>query len=850
MRVPKVFLLVLLVLLVEQTCWAAGDLHYIVKYKSTTTAIQKVDLVNQINNSCTNQTNQTGSTENEVSYQESSFNTQLQFVDILDTQDVGLVINSFQSSPFVEYIEPDYTMAVSTTGDNTLPYDPTDPAAGDTGDGTVLLPVKVAVLDSGVYAHPDLSASILPGYNFVDDNTDVSDVLGHGTMIAGKVADAGYIKILPLKVIGNDGYGSYSDLIEGIYYAVQQSAKIINMSLGCQFESQALKEAIDYASAHGVLMIAAAGNNGLDMSIYPAAYKDVLAVGALNSSNERLNTSNYGEYVDLFAPGENISSTYLNGTYQTSSGTSLAAAIVTNAAAKLAYKNPTKSAIWLAQILKVSASDIGVPGWDRETGYGAVNLSRAFTSRVSTDLAVSGAEMNIEKPLPGQLTSVTFFVYNAGIYDTPQTMLNFSVNSITQSNAVIPILKPGEKIAVSFNWFPATAGTYQLAGESLYQDSNSANNKRTISAEATTTAVKKIDFQNFNAYYMDENLNIKIKFDLVNKSNVTVTCPTSVYFQGDVISENENITLPAGSTVSREYTYLLDPLNPKGVCDISSVLVKCTPDSGEIVRKLDFNLSGYIEPLFSWYTHSMIIETLITKWANAYPQNKESWLYTERDWIEAASTYEDYVGFLYHGWDPEAGPEAGWKYMSSDSAYERAVQHSGYFAYFKSINDLSGASYHAGVLLHLLIDMAVPTHAHADVNLSNEEYEKWAVQNLKNSTQISAYVSSVAVPVARVYPTVPFVDSNLANYKSTLMYRMAEVGDNYDSYNFDGDTPEGDVCYMAAEERQIIIFKVIKVKYFKYKKMWVTGANERIANGTLPSLASYFYDTLYWLQNN
>lgn len=178
------------------------------------------------------------------------------------------------------------------------------------GDG-----VTVAVIDTGVSRVPDLKQTeFVEGYDFVNDRTDASDDNGHGTHVAGTIAQstnnkygvagiAYNAKIMPLKVLSGSGGGTVADIAEAIRFAADHDADVINLSLGGGGESQVMKEAIDYADSKGVVIIAAAGNANQNAASYPARYPKVVSVSALDSAGQKAPYSNYGAGVDISAPG-------------------------------------------------------------------------------------------------------------------------------------------------------------------------------------------------------------------------------------------------------------------------------------------------------------------------------------------------------------------------------------------------------------------------------------------------------------------------------------------------------------------------------------------------------------------
>ncbi|BEL09913.1 hypothetical protein Q0Z83_081040 [Actinoplanes sichuanensis] len=200
------------------------------------------------------------------------------------------------------------------------------PAAWDTTTGSA---VTVAVVDTGVNAVGDLAGKVLPGYDFHNGDAYPSDDEGHGTMVSSLIAATpnngkgmagvcAQCKILPVKVLSATGVGYHSNIAKGIIWAAQNNAKIINMSLGGYSTSAVLQDAVAYANGKGALVVAAAGNENTSQKSYPAAYADVLAVGATDTRSTggraRAEFSNYGSWVDVAAPGI-TAAMKSNGTY-------------------------------------------------------------------------------------------------------------------------------------------------------------------------------------------------------------------------------------------------------------------------------------------------------------------------------------------------------------------------------------------------------------------------------------------------------------------------------------------------------------------------------------------------------
>lgn len=283
--------------------------------------------------------------------------------------------------------------------------------------------IRVGVIDSGVdEEHPNLEMCIEPGYNYLpeaEDTSDTTDYLGHGTFVAGRIcANVRYttdgknwgfdgvapkVTIVPLKVtddlVPDDGV-----VIQAIYGAVQKECDVINLSLGFSESTPELKEAVDYAVSHGVIVVAAVGNSGTDKLYYPAAYDNVIGVGATDKNDLVWHDAENGEgsqkntSVFITAPGVDILSTYSyysieypGEDFMISSGTSHAAPLVTGAVALMKEADPTLTLAEIMNILEESADDEGEVGYDTSYGHGILNVAKAIELTLDTTyLAPSG----------------------------------------------------------------------------------------------------------------------------------------------------------------------------------------------------------------------------------------------------------------------------------------------------------------------------------------------------------------------------------------------------------------------------------------------------------------------------
>ncbi len=341
--------------------------------------------------------------------------------------DTGYIKVSTGDRPAAEvHAKLDRSPLVSEVGPNTIRYAaaiPNDtnfssqtaylqamnlPAAWDTttGNDSMIL----AILDSGVQVnHPDLAGRLVPGWDFVNRDSDPSDDFGHGTMVAGiaaastnnRLGVAGATwqgKIMPIKVLDSRGAADDENIAAGIRWAVDHGASVINLSLGGPGEGTGiLQQSVDYATGRNVVVVAAAGNDGHKSFFeataphYPAACNGVIAVGATDAAGNHASFSSYGNWIDVVAPGavtENpargISTTMRGSSYGTGSGTSFSSPLVAGVAFLMRAANPNANQATISNRLITSARDLGPAGFDSVYGTGMVDATAAVA-------AVSGA---------------------------------------------------------------------------------------------------------------------------------------------------------------------------------------------------------------------------------------------------------------------------------------------------------------------------------------------------------------------------------------------------------------------------------------------------------------------------
>ncbi|PTL37487.1 S8 family peptidase [Alkalicoccus saliphilus] len=309
------------------------------------------------------------------------------YMDVLHVTLPEPAVNGLENNPNIAFIEENIEVQTAQTvpwGIDRLEA-PSIHSSGLTGSG-----VSVAVLDTGIEAsHSDLN--VQGGESFVSGEPDpYSDSNGHGTHVAGTVGaldnSHGVLGVAPaadlyaVKVLGAEGGGTLDGIIAGIEWSIASDMDVINMSLGTPTHSQAMETASNNAADAGILVIAAAGNDGTNWFgsntiNYPARYDSVMAVGALDSNDNRASFSSVGNELEVMAPGADINSTYPGNSYASLNGTSMAAPHAAGAAALMMDNNPSLSSEDVRSTLNETADDLGSTFY---YGNGVINLPEAL----------------------------------------------------------------------------------------------------------------------------------------------------------------------------------------------------------------------------------------------------------------------------------------------------------------------------------------------------------------------------------------------------------------------------------------------------------------------------------------
>ncbi len=408
-------------------------------------------------------------------------------------QNPATILSQLKNEPAVVYAEQNaYAYACMIPNDPLYIYQWNMTRIGmeyawdlSTGSGAV-----AAIIDTGVkQSLEDLAwTNFMPGWDFINNDSDPTDDNGHGSHLCGTVAQstnnfigvagiAFNCTIMPVKVLDQNGAGTYASVANGIYYAADNGAHVINLSLGGSTSSTVLEDAVNYAWNNGVVLVCSAGASSTSTPMYPAAYEVCMAVSATNYLDESTSYTNYGPWIDIAAPGgdfvdytgdglpeailqNNFNSSGQEGYYYYS-GTSPAAAHVSGAAALVKACDPTLTNAEIREILQSTAVDLGEPGWDPLYGHGRVDAFSAVGAACGAppvciyvyDISMSVLKKGKKYWANAVITIMDTLgnpVPNATVYIVWSGVVSGNDSGITGANGTVTFVSPQSKFPGPF----------------------------------------------------------------------------------------------------------------------------------------------------------------------------------------------------------------------------------------------------------------------------------------------------------------------------------------------------------------------------------------------------------------
>ncbi len=355
-------------------------------------------------------------------------------------------IQRYKKDPNIEYAEPNYqATAFAISNDVSLSQqwglfkinaaNATSQSVWDVTTGNTN--IKIAILDTGIEeSHSDLSGKVVGSANFTSSPT-VIDQDGHGTHVAGiaaaatnnnnGIAGTGYnASLLNAKVLDDTGSGYYSWIANGIIWAADNGANVINLSLGGPSSSFALQDAVNYAWSKGVVITAAAGNNNSSSPSYPAYYQNSIAVAATDSNDSKASFSNYGSWVDVASPGVAIYSTVNGNSYATWSGTSMATPFTAGLAALVWAKGTCTTNVCVREYIEKTADPIDGtgPNWK----WGRINAYKAVSTVLPTPTPTP-------TPTPLPLMTVSALSMSSTYLSSTQRRINSTITVVNEATS-------------------------------------------------------------------------------------------------------------------------------------------------------------------------------------------------------------------------------------------------------------------------------------------------------------------------------------------------------------------------------------------------------------------------------
>lgn len=405
--------------------------------------------------------------------------TDLHVVELPAQASEVAVKNLLNKHPLLKFAELDAILQPSGTAND--PYFGSQwhlgkvnaPSAWDLSTGAT---VTIAILDSGVDAsHPDLKSQLVPGWNFFHNNSDTSDMNGHGTAVAGAAGAvtnngagvasiAGGAKIMPLRITDANGAATGSMVAKALTYAADRGVRVANVSYEGVPGNSTVQTAAQYMKSKGGLVIVSAGNSGANLNL--PAETTMIPVSATDSNDVKTSWSNFGNYVAVSAPGLNIYTTAKGGGYCQCWGTSFSSPITAGTVALMMAMRPDLPNTQIESLLYATAVDLGAAGRDAYYGFGRVNAAAAVeAARVALVADTQAPSVSIASPAGGSSVSGQVAVDVSAADNVGVVRVELRVNGKTYaSDTASPYQFSWDSTQVANGSHVLTAVAYDAAG--------------------------------------------------------------------------------------------------------------------------------------------------------------------------------------------------------------------------------------------------------------------------------------------------------------------------------------------------------------------------------------------------
>ena len=460
------------------------------------------------------------------------------------------VVAALSNNPNIEFAELDMKIGHEE-------YIPDDPKFGsqwhhskmgsstawDTASGSGVI---VAILDTGVDgSHNDLQVNLLPGWNSVSQNSDWSDIQGHGTMTAGTVGavannatgvagNAWSVSILPVRITNSsDGYAYFSDIARGLTWAADNGADVANVSYSVT-GSSSVKNAANYLKGKGGVTVASAGNGGVEIVLSDAT--DIITVSATDSSDNLTSWSSWGSYVDVSAPGVGIWTTKRGNTYGAPSGTSFSSPLTAGVAALIMSANPSLSPDEVEQILESSSLDRGTAGWDNKYGHGRVDAAGAVLAAIDTQPVIDNTEPVVSMNLvDGQTITGSITISANASDDIGISRVELFVDGVR--------IASDSNVPYAFVWDSGTISDGNHTVETVAIDTS--GNTRSVSAVVTVSNPVIEDLEapgvGITSHSDGDLVSGNVKIQLSGSDNIGISL-LACYVDGSIISASNDVS--------------------------------------------------------------------------------------------------------------------------------------------------------------------------------------------------------------------------------------------------------------------------------------------------------------------